>query len=166
MILLFILVGLVILFIAYILNSWVSTHAIAILIDGTWTLQHKGWEAMFPPVTAGLLAGLGVGIFLGIGLANKLGEYLQERNNDGIADANAELERQRLALAKASAGVDAQIQKVSGERISAIKKHNEALTLENEQLKRDFLAQKNRADIIEAKLKGAQQKNARLKKHV
>ena len=136
------------------------------LIDDRWTLQAKGWEAIFPPVTAGLLAGLGVGVFLGVTLSNELGKYLQERKNDSLGDAQAALEKQRLALAKDRAGVDAHIQKVSGERISAIKKHNEALALENEQLKRDFAAQKNRADIIEGKLKGAQQKNARLKKHV
>ena len=166
MILLFILVGLVILFIGWMIHSWVITHALSVLTDGKWYVQAEGWSGLWPTVSAGLLAGLGVGLFLGVTLASELGKYLQERKNDSLGDAQAALEKQRLALSKDRAGVDAHIQKVSQERISAIKKHNEALALEKEQLKRDFAAQKNRADIIEGKLKGAQQKNARLKKHV
>lgn len=166
MILLFILSILVLLFIAYLLNSWVQVHAIAVLIDGTWTMQAKGWSALLPQISAGLLAGLGVGFCIGILLANELAKFLQNRKNDSLADAQNALDNQRIALAKERASIDAHVQKVTSERVSAIKKNNDALTLENDTLKRDLIAQKNKLGIIEGRLKGAQQKNARLKKQV
>lgn len=149
---------------AYLLNSWATAHALAVLIGDQWSIQAHGWGGLWPVLAVGMLAGAVMGVALGVGLSGKLAEVLAERQSSSADQAQKALQAQRQELAKRQAGIDAEIKKVADERIKSIKEWGEKIAIENEKNKDEILRLQRKTGIIEGRMKGAQQKAARLKK--
>lgn len=149
---------------AYMAHDWASTHGLAILIGDTWTMQAKGWPAVWPSISVGLLVGSVVGISLGILLSGRLAQALETKKDEATEQAQKALSKQRQELAAKSAKIDAEIKNAialatAGNQESVEKYKIEA---ENNRLKISQLERK--IDTLEKRLKGSQQKSARLKK--
>lgn len=149
---------------AYMANTWVTSHALAVAAGDQWAIQASGWPALWPVLAVGLLAGAAAGLALGLVLSGKLAEALADKRTDAAKEAEKALQAQRLELVKRQAGIDAEIKKVADERIKSIKSWADNLALENEKLKNEVLHLQRKTGIIEGRLKGAQQKAARFKK--
>lgn len=149
----------------YMAHGWATSHALAVLVGDSWSIQAEGWAALWPPVSAGLLAGAVVGLALGVVLSGKLAEALAERqrSRSSADEAQKALQAQRLELAKRQAGIDAEIKEVADERIKSIKEWGEKIALENEKNKDEILRLQRKNGIMEGRMKGAQQKAARIK---
>jgi len=148
----------------YMLNDWVTSHALALTSYNDWALQAKGWSGLWPTIAVGLIAGLAVGVTLGVLISRKLANALNKRRELAEIDTQKELDKQRRALARKEAEIDARIKSIAEERISAIQKQADALAIENEKARTELLRLKKKSEIIEGRLKGAQQKAARIKK--
>lgn len=149
---------------AYMAHDWASTHGLAILIGDTWTMQAKGWPAVWPSISVGLLVGSVVGISLGILLSGRLAQALETKKDEATEQAQKALSKQRQELAAKSARIDAEIKNAitlatAGNQESVEKYKIEA---ENNRFKISQLERK--IDTLEKRLKGSQQKAARLKK--
>ena len=158
-------VALAIMFVAgYLLNGWATSHALAVLEADKWVIQAEGWEALWQALAVGTVAGVAAGLALGVVLSGKLGDALQERRSSAHAEAQKALQAKRQELAKREADIDEQIQTVTSERIKSINEWSEKIALENEKNKDEILRLQRKSGIIEGRMKGAQQKAARLKK--
>lgn len=147
----------------YMVNGWATSHALAVLVGDSWSIQAEGWAALWPPVSAGLLAGAVVGLALGVVLSGKLAEALEDKRSAAVKEAEKALQAQRLELARERAGIDQKIQQVADERIKSIKEWSEKIALENEKNKDEILRLQRKTGIMEGRMKGAQQKAARIK---
>lgn len=164
MIIIYFFAAVIIIVAGYMLNDWVMAHALAVATDGKWALQADGWSGLWPLITVGMIAGLAVGVTLGVLISRKLANALNKRRELAEIDTQKELDKQRLALARKEAEIDARIKSIAEERISAIQKQADALAIENEKTRTELLRLKKKSEIIEGRLKGAQQKAARIKK--
>lgn len=158
-------VALAIMFVAgYLLNGWATSHALAVLEAEKWVIQAEGWEALWQVLAVGVVAGVAAGLALGVVLSGKLAEALADKRTDAAKEAEKVLQAQRLDLARERAGIDQKIQQVADERIKSIKEWAEKTALENEKNKDEILRLQRKTGIIEGRMKGAQQKAARIKK--
>lgn len=158
-----IIIGIIVLA-GWLLHGWVDSHALAVLVGDRWNIQAEGWAALWPTLAVGLLAGLFFGFIVGMLLSEKLGEALSDKRTETAKQAEKELHQQRLELARERAGIDQKIQQVADERIKSIKEWAEKTALENEKNKDEILRLQRKTGIMEGRMKGAQQKAARIKK--
>ena len=149
---------------AYMANTWVTSHALAVAAGDQWAIQASGWPALWPVLAVGLLVGAAAGLALGLVLSGKLADALADKRTDAAKEAEKALQAQRLDLARERAGIDQKIQQVADERIKSIKEWAEKTALENEKNKDEILRLQRKTGIIEGRMKGAQQKAARIKK--
>ena len=163
-VILFALAGGLVFVAAYMANTWVTAHALAVTAGDSWAIQATGWPALWPVLAVGLLVGAAAGLALGLVLSGKLAEALGDKHTDAAKEAEKALQAQRLELARERAGIDQKIQQVADERIKSIKQWAEKTTLENEKNKDEILRLQRKTGIIEGRMKGAQQKAARIKK--
>lgn len=147
----------------YSINAWAVAHALFVLVGDSWVIQAEGWDALWPPLATGLMAGAAVGLAIGWVAFGRLSQVLQENRNEAIQEAEKSLFEQRQELAKKRAGIDFEIQKLVKESTAASSQRAENFSLENEKNKDEVLRLQRKIKIIEGKLKGAQQKAARIK---
>lgn len=147
----------------YMAHGWATSHALAVLVGDSWSIQAEGWAALWPVLAVGLLAGAAVGCALGLVLSGKLAEALSDKRTDAVKEAEKALQAQRVELARERAGIDEKIQQVADERIKSIKQWAEKIALENEKNKDEILRLQRKTGIMEGRMKGAQQKAARIK---
>lgn len=152
-------ISLIMLFAAWMLHSWISSHGLVVIMDDKWVLQSQGWAAFMPMTLMFVFLGVVLGFSLGAMLSKELAQYLTERQNEVKKDA-------QMRLAEQQKSSDQHLQKVLQHRTDALKKDNDALRSDNQKLGQENNTLKHKIDIIENRLKGAQQKNARLKKHI
>ena len=148
----------------YMVNDWASTHGLAILVDGTWAIQAKGWPAVWPTLSVGLLAGTVVGISLGILLSGRLTQALEAQKDEATEKAEKALAKQRQELAAKSARMDAEIKNAVTLATTSSQEWAEKHRLEAESNRIKALQLERKIDTLEKRMKGSQQKAARLKK--
>jgi len=149
---------------AYLANDWASTHGLAILVGNTWTMQAKGWPAVWLTLGVGLLLGILVGISLGILLSGRLAQALEARKDEATEKAQKALSKQRQELAMKSAKMDAEIQNAVAVAIAQRQETAKKYRIETESNRMKALQLERKIDTLEKRLKGSQQKAARLKK--
>ena len=69
---------------AYMANTWVTSHALAVAAGDQWAIQASGWPALWPMLAVGLLAGAAAGLALGLVLSGKLAEALSDKRTDAL----------------------------------------------------------------------------------
>ena len=149
---------------AYMLNDWASTHGLAILVGDTWAMQAKGWPAVWPTISVGLLVGTVLGITIGTVLSGRLAQALEAQKDEATEQAQKALSKQRQELAAKSARMDAEIKNAITLATANSQELTEKHKLEAENNRIKALQLERKIDTLEKRLKGSQQKAARLKK--
>ena len=149
---------------AYMAHDWASTHGLAILVGETWAMQAKGWPAVWPTLSVGLLAGTVVGISLGILLSGRLAQALETKKDEATEKSQKALSKQRQELAAKSARMDAEIKNAVTLATTSSQEWAEKHRLEAESNRIKALQLERKIDTLEKRMKGSQQKAARLKK--
>jgi len=145
-------------------NGWLSSRALAVAIGNNWEITAQGWGLLLslggPLFSIGLLIGLLAGILAG----SKLLGLLTAKQGADIEASRMDLATQWQALEAAKAALDGQIQQAAargrqdGARI-AHEATQAQLAAEERANKMEY-----RKRILEGRLKGAQQKAARIQK--
>ena len=149
---------------AYMAHDWASTHGLAILVDGTWAMQAKGWPAVLPTISVGLLVGTVLGITIGTVLSGRLAQALETKKDEATEQAQKALSKQRQELAAKSARIDAEIKNAIAITTANSQEWAEKHRLEAESNRIKALQLERKIDTLEKRMKGSQQKAARLKK--
>lgn len=148
-----------------ILSGWINSHGLAILSDsGKWHIDSTGWEALWPTLTVGAAAGLIVSLVIFILLSESLHSLFSSHVEERHTEEKAALSELRQELNKRQAGIDAEIKKNLAENISSYEATIEILERSRYEIKKENELLKSKNDIIASRLKGAQQKAARIKK--
>ncbi|SER89027.1 hypothetical protein [Giesbergeria anulus] len=149
---------------AYMVNDWASTHGLAILVGDTWAMQAKGWPAVWPTISVGLLVGTVLGITIGTVLSGRLAQALEAQKDEATEKAQKALSKQRQELAAKSARIDAEIKNAIAIATANSQEWVETHRLEAESNRIKALQLERKIDTLEKRMKGSQQKAARLKK--
>lgn len=147
----------------YSAHEWAAAHALFALVGEEWHMQARGWAALWPPLTLGLLVAAVPAFALGLVASRRLAQALQADKEKVTEQAEKALSDQRQELAKKRASIDFEIQNIIKESIAAANQRAENFLLENEKNKDEILRLQRKLRIIEGQLKGAQQKAARIK---
>lgn len=137
----------------YMLHSWVTAHALAVAVGAEWSIQAVGWAGLWPLLSVGLLAGVAMGVAVGLVVSGKIAEAIASGKDAALETARADLAKREQALT----------QRV----IHSTKEANDRAlkyAAETNQAEEKLLRAQRKQRIIEGRLKGAQQKAARLKK--
>ena len=137
----------------YMLNGWVAAHALAVAADGEWSIQAEGWSGLWPLVEVGLLAGLAAGVAIGLVVSGKISQALASSKDAALDTARADLAKREQALTQRI------IDSTKDSNHKALK-----YAAETNQVEEKLLHAQRKQRIIEGRLKGAQQKAARIKK--
>lgn len=148
----------------YMANDWASTHGLVILVGEKWTMQATGWPAVWPSVGMGFLVGTVAGITIGILLSDRLIHVLEARKDKATEQAEKALSKQRQELAVKSGKIDAEIKNAVS--IATANSHEwvEKHRIEAESNRIKALQLERKVITLEKRMKGTQQKAARLKK--
>ena len=154
---LFLLLGLL----GWITQSWVVVHGLAVLTpSGHWEMMGEGWHGVGYILIIGLVIGLAAGVFAGSGFADLIKSWIT--SNDDAAREKLLEERQQIELMKTQ--MDGLIKKatLAGRKEGAEMAERASLA----RLEADDKARrlKSRLSTVEGRLKGSQQKAARIKK--
>ena len=149
---------------AYMIHDWASTHGLAILVGNTWAMQAKGWHAVWPTISMGLLVGTVLGITIGTVLSGRLAQALEAKKDEATEKAEKALAKQRQELAAKSARMDAEIKNAVTLATTSSQEWAEKHRLEAESNRIKVLQLERKIDTLEKRMKGSQQKAARLKK--
>ena len=148
----------------WLMNGWLASHALMVAVGDKWEMAEQGWGLFLslggPLAAVGLLIGLAIGIPAGSRL---LGLLVEKQGADVEASRKAlAVERQELEAAKAD--LDSQV------RQAAAQGRQEGARIAQEAAEARFVAEdrakgmERRQIALEGRLKGAQQKAARMQK--
>lgn len=137
----------------YMLNSWVTIHALAVAAGAEWSIQGVGWDGLWPLLSVGLVAGVAVGVAVGLVVSGKIAEAIASGKDAALDTARADLAKREQALTHRI------IESTKDANDKALK-----YAAETNQSEEKLLRAQRKQRIIEGRLKGAQQKAARLKK--
>jgi hypothetical protein len=154
---LFLMLGLL----GWITQSWVITHGLAVLTpSGHWEMMGEGWHGVGYILIIGLIIGLVGGVFAGSGFADLIKSWIT--SNDDAAREKLLEERQQIELVKTQ--MDDRIKKafMDGRKVGAAMAEKASLARFEAEDKARRQDERNQA--LEGRLKGSQQKAARLKK--
>jgi hypothetical protein len=154
---LFLMLGLL----GWITQSWVITHGLAVLTpSGHWEMMGEGWHGVGYILIIGLIIGLVGGVFAGSGFADLIKSWIT--SNDDAAREKLLEERQQIELVKTQ--MDDRIKKafMDGRKEGAAMAEKASLARFEAEDKARRQDERNQA--LEGRLKGSQQKAARLKK--
>lgn len=147
-------VALAIIFVAgYLLNGWATSHALAVLEADKWVIQAEGWTGLWPLLTVGLLTGVAVGLAVGLVMSGKIAQAIASGKDTALDAARADLAKREQTLTQHI------IHSTKEASDKALK-----YAAETNQAEEKLLHAQRKQRIIEGRLKGAQQKAARLKK--
>ena len=148
----------------WLMNGWLDGHALMVKVGGEWETAAQGWWLFLslggPLAAFGLLIGLAVGVPAGSRL---LGLLIEKQGADVEASRKA-IAAERKELEAAKAALDEQMRQAAaqgreeGARIA--RGANEARFAAEDKAK----GMERRQRTLEGRLKGAQQKAARIKK--
>lgn len=146
---------------AYLLNAWVGDHALAVVTPGgDWEIAATGWGGVWPVLLAGLITGVSVGLIAG----SKIGDLVTAWLASSADAAKQQLVAERQQIEAAKAMIDGEIQK------AALEGRKEGAERASEAIEAMFAAQdkatwlERRLKATEGRLKGANQKAARMQK--
>ena len=154
---LFLLLGLL----GWITQSWVVVHGLAVLTpSGHWEMMGEGWHGVGYILIIGMVIGLAAGVFAGSGFADLIKSWIA--SNDATALAKLFEERQQIELMKTQ--MDGLIKKatLAGRKEGA--EMAERASLARFEAEDKARRQDERNQALEGRLKGSQQKAARIKK--
>jgi hypothetical protein len=156
-VILFLMLGLL----GWITQSWVVAHGLAVLTpSGHWEMMGEGWHGVGYILIIGLIIGLVGGVFAGSGFADLIKSWIT--SNDDAAREKLLEERQQIELVKTQ--MDDRIKKafMDGRKEGAAMAEKASLARFEAEDKARRQDERNQA--LEGRLKGSQQKAARLKK--
>lgn len=145
-------------------DDWTQTHALAQTVGTKWIIPHEGWSSLWRLLSVGLLAGAVIGLVCGLALSEKLTKLLTKRKSEAIDTAEKVLSAERQALAKKRSAIDAEIKKNVALLTTASQELAEKSTLAYQKEREKVLNLERKIVSMEGRMKGAQQKAARLKK--
>lgn len=148
----------------WLVNGWLAGHALVVAVGDKWEIAAQGWGLFLslggPLVAFGLLIGLAVGVPAG----SRLLGLLVEKQGEEIDEKREALTAERHRIEAIKAKLDGEILKAAMEG----RKEGAGLAAAAQQAR--FAAEdkvnglERRQKALEGRLKGAQQKAARLKK--
>ena len=149
---------------AYMGNDWASTHGLTILVNGKWVIQATGWPAVWPSLGMGFLVGTVVGLTIGTLLSERLIHALETRKSKAAEKAEQTLSKLRQEMALKSDKIDAEIKKAVSLATANSQDWVEKHRIESESYRIKALQLERKVITLEKRMKGSQQKAARLKK--
>lgn len=154
---LFLMLGLL----GWITQSWVVIHGLVVLTpSGRWEMMGEGWHGVGYLLVFGMIIGLVGGVFVGSGFADLIKSWIA--SNDDAAREKLLEERQQIESVKTQ--IDGRIKKafMDGRKEGAEMAERASLARFAAEDKARRL--ENRLNAVEGRLKGSQQKAARIKK--
>jgi len=145
----------------WITQSWVITHGLAVLTpSGHWEMMGEGWHGVGYLLVLGMIIGLVAGAFAGSEFADLIKSWIA--SNDDTAREKLLEERQQIELMKTQ--MDGLIKKatLAGRKEGAEMAEKASLARFEAEDKARRL--EGRLNAVEGRLKGSQQKAARIKK--
>ena len=148
----------------WLISGWLDGHALMVSVGDKWEIAAQGWGLFLtlggPLAAAGLLIGLAIGIPAG----SRLLGFLVEKQGADVEASRKALAVERQGLEAAKAALDGQI------RQAADQGRQEGARIAQEATEARFSAEdkakgmERRQRALEGRLKGAQQKAARMQK--
>lgn len=156
-VILFLLLGLL----GWITQSWVIAHGLAVLTpNGHWAMMGEGWHGVGYILIIGLIIGLVAGAFAGSGFSGLIKSWIAR--NDDAARRELLEERQKIELIKTQ--MDGLIKKATLEGRQQGAEIADRASLARFEAEDKARRLEGRLNTVEGRLKGSQQKAARIKK--
>jgi len=145
---------------AYVTHTWVDARALAMVVGDKWVISGVGWSGMLPILLAGLIPGLVLGLFAGSGF----GKLIEKWIDDGMHATRQGLAEDRANLQSAYANLDYQIKNATdqGRREGAVVAREASQARQIAEGRVSNMERKLNA--LQGRLRGAQQKAARMRK--